>query len=109
MDVSYSVQLIVVVSVIVHSNSLIQEGFGQQFYIYSSPCLFIEIDMKTFTFPGMLLLGTGRLLASSLVLAQMPAISVDHQVRPNQLSALVHVLHLFPRASSRIEVRRGLL
>ena len=38
----YSVQLIVIVSVIVHSNSLIQEGFGQQLYMYSSPCSIIE-------------------------------------------------------------------
>ena len=38
------VQLIIIVSMIVHSNSLIPRGFRSTGYIYSSPCLFFEID-----------------------------------------------------------------
>ena len=77
MDVSYSVQLFVVVPVIVHSNSSIQEGFGQQFiYIVRLACS-LNRQEDLFTFPGMCFLGTGRVLASSLVLPQMPAIWAD--------------------------------
>ena len=36
------VWLSLMVSVIVHSNSSIQEGFGQHFYIYGSPCSFLR-------------------------------------------------------------------
>ena len=78
MDVSYSVQLVVVVSEIVHSNSFIQEGFGQQ-YIYIPP-LHSFIDMKIFTSPGMCLLEIGRVQANFLVPPQMPAIWADPRV-----------------------------
>ena len=80
MDVSYSVQLSKVVSVIVHSNSSIQEGFGQQFFIYIVRLVCsLNRQEDVFTFPGMPPLGTGPFLASSLVPPQMPAILADPQ------------------------------
>ena len=87
MDVSYSVQLVVVVSVIAHSNSSIQEGFGQQFFSLYVVCLVRSLNRqgRHFTFPGMLPLGTGRSLASSLVLLQMPAIWADPRVELSPL------------------------
>ena len=59
----------------VHSNSSTQEGFGQQFYIYVVRLVCsLNGQGRLFTFPGMLLLEIGPLLANVLILLQMPAI-----------------------------------
>ena len=63
--------------------------------------------MKKFTYlPRKLRLDTGPIVASCLVLAQMPSILVGHQVGSNLRSVVVPLQHLSLRALFRYEVRR---
>ena len=63
--------------------------------------------MKKFTYlPRTLHLDTGPIVASCLVLVQMPSILVGHRVRSNLRSVVVPLQHLSPQALFRYEVHR---